>query len=741
MGWLSNILSPSSSNASSRRKMTSSTHDAFSLPTSSPITASNPNSFARTAFNSTEADSLSSPSYAYPPPTSSPTTYDYVPRQNGRLQSRPASLLPLHNNAPLPLPPYPPLQQTWARLQKWLAREYPELGDTLNYGILPQDLGEIEMALGMALPAPVQESYLLVDGQEAESSAGCSEGLFFGLTFLPLEDVLEEWRFWREVDNDPTTGANARLREVMQSIPPSYVRCAYSQRGWIPLITDKTGNYLGIDLNPDERGAPGQVIVFGRDFDTKVVMWRGDGPAGWAHWLASFVEDLENGEGFELGQTSDGSEGEEDDVGYESYFFDGNGRTKGEGGSESGGGLRLSGEYRGWSVLEAWADKSVKRWQEAGLLPQKPAGSGLKAKGAKHGLGMLDLAATASGSGAEVPIPVLPDNAEQDMTTPTAALTNVTNRPIAGPSTDKTSAALPTISVTKPPAPRPVILPSLQDVDTSSPGDSRGTSFDDDLERGRQLSLDEVDHPLSGTPVAVKPPTPTTPTARRLNDSVVTVKEATLVQIPLDDEPPEEGFTDLLQTDSSDGVAIAPIEPLNTPVIEHPSDANVLVDTSAAAPVLEAQSEALNDASNADVTEGAEDSTNEPETKPDVDNALQEEPKEEPSDGPLDQQSEGVESPDQTIRLVGGGGQAGVATESDSAGDVTSEPDLADVASISSATTARTSTDVDSSSGAASKGTKHEKKKSFSSGLKRISKLGPAGAKRKTDSKERVGTP
>ena len=403
MGWFSNLFSSTSANASARRKMALSTHDAFSLPTSSPLTASHQGSYSRPNHDGLDVEVMtpSSSTYAYPPPVS-PTTYDYVPRQkyvvscfafdehseltsgSGRLlsssQSRQSSLLPLHNNTPLtPLPPYPPLAQTWARLQRWLSREYPELGDTLNYGILLQDLAEVEMALGFSLPTPVRESYLIVDGQEAESSAGCSEGLFFGLTFLPLEDVLEEWRFWREVDNDPATGANPRLKEVMKSIPPGWVRKEYSQRGWIPLVTDKTGNYLGVDLNPEENGAVGQVIVFGRDFDTKVVMWRGDGAAGWATWLAGFVDDLENGEGFEVGQASDGSEGSEDDVGYSSYFFDGSGRSKGEGAGDSGIGMRLAGEYRGWNVLEAWADKSIKKWRQAGMLPE-PSSPKAKAK-------------------------------------------------------------------------------------------------------------------------------------------------------------------------------------------------------------------------------------------------------------------------------------------------------------------------------------------------------------------------
>ena len=265
---------------------------------------------------------------------------------------------------------YPSLSLTWNRLRAWLSKEYPELGDTLNFGILPQDLAQIEMAFGFQLPQPLRESYLCTDGQEPESSTGCSEGLFFGLTFLPLENVLEEWTFWREVDEDPNTGANERLRSLMSSIPPGWVRHEYSSRGWIPLVADKAGNYLGVDMSPGEGGAVGQVIVFGRDFDTKVVMWRGDGPGGWAKWLSGFVDDLESGDGYELGGGSDDSDGSEDGIGYENYFFDGVGKGLGDGGGDVGsGGMRLAGEYKGWNVLEAWADKSLRRWQETGVMP------------------------------------------------------------------------------------------------------------------------------------------------------------------------------------------------------------------------------------------------------------------------------------------------------------------------------------------------------------------------------------
>ncbi|KAK7449666.1 Cell wall assembly regulator [Stygiomarasmius scandens] len=485
MNWLSSIFS-SGSSSSRKGQAIHSTHDAFSIPTHSPV-------FGPTHPDAFNPDSLNTPdtaTYSYPP--SSPVTYGYMPTRSG---SRPASLLPTHRDSlhtPMHSPTsYPPLATTWNRLRMWLNREYPELGDTLNYGILPQDFAQIEMQFGFALPNVVRESYLVVDGQEAESSAGCSEGLFFGLTLLPLEDVLEEWRFWREVDEDPSTGANPQLREAMQSIPPGWVRREYSQRGWIPLIADKAGNYIGVDLNPGESGASGQVIIFGRDFDTKVVLFNGDGAAGWAKWLAAFVEDLETGEGFEIGNPED-SEGSEDDVGYESYFHDGTGRGQGDGGgdSSSAGGLRLVGEYKGWNVLEAWADRSVRKWYEAGVISESIEGE-KKTHQEKVSITSLDLN---QDSAAEVAIPVLAevgDEPADSIVTPVA-----TTAPAR-----KSPQNLPTISVTKPPVPLPVELPTPRDiVALPSPPDSTHSSFDEDREssgiRGRRERPRDIEEGL-----------------------------------------------------------------------------------------------------------------------------------------------------------------------------------------------------------------------------------------------------
>ncbi|KAH9484083.1 KNR4/SMI1-like protein 2 [Psilocybe cubensis] len=676
MGWLSSLFSNDSSQRSRKSQAFTSTHDAFSLPTSSPVFNPHPDAFNPDTLVSPSPLSARTPTaYTYPPQGT--IGYGYAPPSSA-FGPRPASssLLPTHmDQLHTPLTSsqgYPPLSKTWARIRSWLNREYPELGDTLNYGILPQELAEIEMQFGFALPSVVRESYLCVDGQEAESAAGCSEGLFFGLTLLPLESVLEEWRFWREVDNDPSTGANDALRQSMQSIPPDWIRREYSQRGWIPLVADKAGNYLGIDLNPAEQGQVGQVIVFGRDFDTKVVLWNGDGLTGWAKWLAAFAEELESGEGFEIGAT-DASEGSEDEVGYESYFYDGHGRGQGDGGGDtgSGGGLRYTGEYRGWNVLEAWADRSLRRWHEAGVISADIMAP-VAEDDDRQELDIVELSMQGPGA-VEVAIPVLTETSEAIPRPTPEALGHHSGQ--AGPS--NRTEPVPTISVTKPPAPLPVTLPTASDIaPLPSPPNSAHSSLED-LESGRINGL----HGYSEDVGLVS-------STRRVGKSKSPIRretsETTGSALPLSSSPP------LLPSTPPKTASPPPIIP------DLLADLSPELSTQSFKPLSEVYSEELSKAS---------------EMKLDAAEVTPEEEKE----------------LDTTIRLVGGGGQSGIVNQNSIVSSPVEEvvepvPD-SDVVSVNSVT----SPEVEAKKGEK----KHKKNKSSLANLKRLSHL---GNKKKSDS-------
>ncbi|KAJ1040919.1 hypothetical protein NDA10_003783 [Ustilago hordei] len=280
----------------------------------------------------------------------------------------------------LPTSAYPPIRHTWNRIRKWCRKNYPEISDTLNWPCTEEALDELEMTIGYALPTCVRESYLTYDGQELESNQSCQDGLFFGAALLSLDQIAQEWKFWRSVDEDPETAANPQVRNLMASCPHKWIRAEYSCRGWIPLITDHAGNYIGIDLSPHPAGggSPGQVIIFGRDFDTKVVSWKADGAGGWGRFLQTFADELEAGQFWTLEEPTAGSDDEEDMIGYESYFSGGGaGASQGSANraGEGAAAFRLTGEHKGWPVLEAWADRSVRLWESVGLAPGKPVGN------------------------------------------------------------------------------------------------------------------------------------------------------------------------------------------------------------------------------------------------------------------------------------------------------------------------------------------------------------------------------
>jgi cell wall assembly regulator SMI1 len=56
------------------------------------------------------------------------------------------------------------------------------------------------------------------------------------------------------------------------STPGNAIRKKYFHYKWLPLFSDYSGNYLGIDCDPDINGKKGQIINFGRDEEDMVVL-------------------------------------------------------------------------------------------------------------------------------------------------------------------------------------------------------------------------------------------------------------------------------------------------------------------------------------------------------------------------------------------------------------------------------------------------------------------------------------
>lgn len=216
------------------------------------------------------------------------------------------------------LPPAPPVAHSWKRIERWTEDHYEELFDNLGEGCTQNDINELEHELDCTLPQEVRESLQCHDGQER---GGLPSGVLFGCMLLDAEEIVQEWKNWRKVNDEYLTSksvhespqvpikafagpsapadapplakqtSNSSWQEDLQSRqdsqPSNAVAKAYAHPAWIPLARDWGGNNLAVDLAPGPAGKWGQVIIMGRDYDCKYVVAR-----SWAALLATVADDL-----------------------------------------------------------------------------------------------------------------------------------------------------------------------------------------------------------------------------------------------------------------------------------------------------------------------------------------------------------------------------------------------------------------------------------------------------------------
>lgn len=218
------------------------------------------------------------------------------------------------------LPPPPPVQHSWNRIDNWAEENYFELFDQLGEGCTINDLNDLEHQLDCSLPQDVRDSLMVHDGQER---GGTPTGIIFSGMLMDAEEIVQEWETWRRVNEQylldatsnrpparPSSQGNGEsssrqrpqsassnpdqwqenLLQKQDCVPANCIQKAYAHSGWIPLVRDWGGNNLAVDLAPGPAGRWGQIILFGRDFDTKYVVAR-----SWAAFLALVADDLNSG--------------------------------------------------------------------------------------------------------------------------------------------------------------------------------------------------------------------------------------------------------------------------------------------------------------------------------------------------------------------------------------------------------------------------------------------------------------
>ena len=187
----------------------------------------------------------------------------------------------------------------WEYIKNWCMENSNDLYASLNDPCSFQDLNDVEKDLNVSLPKPFKVSSRIHDGQELDGLSGV-QGLFYGLTLMTLDEIVSMRDHWAKIYQNVYSSQQQMKRLPRQgSIPPAFIKLQYCNPKWIPVVTDNAGNHIAIDLDPGMKGTVGQVIIFGRDFDTKFVIAE-----NWGDFMTSFVNDLKSGN-WDLDEDSD----------------------------------------------------------------------------------------------------------------------------------------------------------------------------------------------------------------------------------------------------------------------------------------------------------------------------------------------------------------------------------------------------------------------------------------------------
>lgn len=181
--------------------------------------------------------------------------------------------------------PAPPLDEDIApiiaRLEAWYAAHLRPDKYTFNPPASEAEIGRLADLISVELPASYRQLYRWHDGENDDRW-----GHFFGLPLLPLRLVRDEWLAWQRVladfDGD-------RYLIPGAGWPAGAVDPAYVNLRRVALTADGSGNSIGLDFDPWPNGRVGQVIIFGRDQDVKVVIAESLG--GFLEWIATLLEE------------------------------------------------------------------------------------------------------------------------------------------------------------------------------------------------------------------------------------------------------------------------------------------------------------------------------------------------------------------------------------------------------------------------------------------------------------------
>ena len=172
------------------------------------------------------------------------------------------------------------IEPVLARLDAWYAANLAADKYIFNAPATDAQLDAFEHVVGLKMPGSYRQLYKWHDGEDDDRW-----GHIYGLPLLPLKQAAADLQQWKRTL--AAFGGNPYFIPG-GAWPEGAVDPAYTNPAWIPLTHDGSSSHIGLDFDPWPGGRVGQVILFGRDEDVKVVLAESLGK--FLEWVARLLE-------------------------------------------------------------------------------------------------------------------------------------------------------------------------------------------------------------------------------------------------------------------------------------------------------------------------------------------------------------------------------------------------------------------------------------------------------------------
>jgi cell wall assembly regulator SMI1 len=154
---------------------------------------------------------------------------------------------------------------TWQTLESRLAHAHPALLARLPAPATSRALDEVEVEIGVELPALVRAIYLLHDGI---GMPGVRDRVTRHSFLLSLADAMDAWRMLRDGLRSGWFD-DTRVTLVDEGVRPRW----WHER-WFPISSTGSGDHHCVDMDPAGTGHVGQIIAFWHDDGDRCVRAR-----------------------------------------------------------------------------------------------------------------------------------------------------------------------------------------------------------------------------------------------------------------------------------------------------------------------------------------------------------------------------------------------------------------------------------------------------------------------------------